>query len=107
MLTFAIVGVGLLFAPSGARAGIFAGGVIALGLQLSLFAAALFMAPRPLVVYGVGLAARIAALLVVGLIVVPTAELPAAATLLSLVAVFFVTTLLQPALEGTASGLRS
>ncbi|MEX0912305.1 MAG: hypothetical protein WD737_13235 [Gemmatimonadota bacterium] len=94
-----LVGVmgGLIAAPED-RAAIWTGIAMAYGVQLVLFVT-LFVwrfASQPMLAHGLSMVARLAVLGTVALIGVPWADLPAAPFLFSLVAVFFVTTLLEP-----------
>lgn len=86
-----------LTGPQG-RVAVAAGVAVALFVQLGLFRllfVALF-ADRPLLAHGMGMLFRLVAVAIAALIWVPWASLPAAPFLFSMVAVFFVTTLLEP-----------
>jgi hypothetical protein len=63
---------------------------------LTLLLARSFGRERMLVGWGIGAVIRLVALLVYGWAIVPALGLPLAPALLSLVAVFFVTTLIEP-----------
>ncbi len=97
--TAALVGLaGAALAGPEGRIAVAVGVVVALLVQVGLFRL-LFVglfADRPLLAHGMGMLFRLAAIVIAALIWVPWAALPAAPFLFSLVAVFFVTTLLEP-----------
>jgi hypothetical protein len=98
-----LVGASALVAPADRR-GVLFGVTVAAGVQVVVFAAASAALPRNRIgAFGLGMIARFAALVLVGMLVVPRAGLPAAATLLSMVTVLFATTLIEPVLQGTGA----
>jgi hypothetical protein len=94
-----VAAAGAQVAPPALRAGVVAGALAGLLVQVAVFW--VFMVRlfpgRVWQGYGIGLLVRFAAFAVMALVVVPQAGLPLAATLFSLVAVFWVTTLIEPA----------
>jgi hypothetical protein len=97
LVAAAAVGVGAYLARPGDLPGVVAGSAVALALQVLIFwIVGLVLYPgRPLVLFSVGAALRLATVFAV-FKVAPTFGLPLAATLLTLVAVFLLTTLLEP-----------
>lgn len=96
--------VGLLAAAMGADPrGVWAGVSIGLGVQLFLFGvlSVWLFAGRRALAYGLGMLARFATVGMVALVLVPLLALPAAATLLSLVGVLFVTNAAEPLFSGS------
>lgn len=94
-----IAALGLSLAGPAARAGVVVGAALALAVQVGVFW--LFMVwlypGRVWQGYGLGLLVRFAVFGAVAFAVIPAAGLPLAATLFSLAAVFWLTTLLEPA----------
>ena len=94
-----VAAMGALMAGPAGRGGVYAGAGLALGVQVLVFW--LFMVwlypGRQWLGYGLGLLARFALFGVVAFLVVPHAGLPLAPTLFSLVAVLWLTTMLEPA----------
>lgn len=103
--TGAALGVALLVVLAGVRiAGpdhrdaVVVGAAIGAAVQVAVFwALAVWLFPgRGWTAYGLGLLVRLAAFAVAAFVVAPRAGLPLAATLFSLVAVFWPTTMLEP-----------
>jgi hypothetical protein len=96
-LTIAVVLVGLLLTASSSWPGVLTGGVFALFVQLAVFLAlgVLLLPGRRLLVFALGMVARVTALAVLVLFTVRL-DVPPAPALLTLVAVFLVTTVLEP-----------
>jgi hypothetical protein len=95
-LLVAVVG-GAMAGPDG-RPAVWMGAGVAFVIQWVLFTV-LFVAAfaaRPLVAHGVGILGRLLAVGAAALFWVPWAGVPAAPFLLALVAVFFMTTLVEP-----------
>lgn len=92
-----VVGAGLLLTGRASWAGVVLGGAFALVVQLAIFLAlgVLLLPGRRLLVFALGMVARVMALAVLVLITVRF-DVPPAPTLLTLVAVFLVTTVLEP-----------
>ncbi len=90
--------VGGLFVNGGARPIVWLGVTIAFAVQLVLFVALFVMAfaARPLLAHGLGMVGRFVTFAVAALICLASGEIAAAPLLLSLVAVFFLTTLVEP-----------
>ncbi len=95
-LLVGLIGTGIA-GPEG-RLAVWLGVGVALVVQLVLFVAlfVLAFAERPLVAHGLGILGRLLALVALALYWLPWTGIPAAPVLFSLVAVFFVTTLLEP-----------
>jgi len=94
----AVAALGVLLAGAGAWRAVTVGVALAWGVQVALFwALAVWLFPgRLALVYGLGMAARFVLLGVTAFIVVPLSGLSPEATLFSLVALMFTTTLLEP-----------
>jgi hypothetical protein len=92
-----VVAVAMLLVAPAEQAGVFAGAGLGLLLQVGLhwLLAVVFFPERRLLVVGLGMGARMAALLAVTLFA-SGAGLPLAPTLLTLVSLFVVTSLLEP-----------
>lgn len=88
----------VMIAGAGAWPSVAVGVVLAWAMQVALFwALAVWLFPgRMALVYGLGMAGRFAVLGVTAFFVVPLSGLAPEATLFSLVAVMFATTLLEP-----------
>jgi hypothetical protein len=100
-----LVAASALVAP-GDRRGVLFGVAVAAAVQVVVFAAAGAAFPRNrIAAFGIGMIARFAAVVAVGMVAVPRAGLPAGPTLLSMVTVLFATTLIEPVLQ--ASGARN
>lgn len=94
---------GWALAPEDVR-GVTAGVGLGTAFQLLVFALMVAVFPgRPLVAFGVGMLGRMVLVVAAALVILPAAGLPPAAFLFSLVTVLFTTTLLEPALMGTAA----
>lgn len=94
-LLVGLLGVGM--AGPGDGAGVAAGAGLGCAFQLLSFRAMLALFPgRQVLAFGLGMLGRFALVALVALAGLPLAGLPAAPTLLSLVAVLFATTLLEP-----------
>jgi hypothetical protein len=94
-----VVAAGAQWAPDAQRGAVAVGAAIGLAVQVAVFWV-FFVRLYPGRVwqgYGLGLLVRFAAFAAVALVVVPRAGLPLAATLFPLVAVFWLTTLIEPA----------
>jgi hypothetical protein len=105
LLAALVLAAGWAIAAPGERRGVAFGVAAAAAVQLLVTAVAGAVLPANRVgAFGVGMIGRFAAVVGVGMVVVPRAGLPAAATLLSMVAVLFATTLIEPVLH--ASGAR-
>jgi hypothetical protein len=93
----AVLVIGAALVGSGDLSGVAAGSGVALVLQVLLFwIVGLMLFPgRPLVLFSVGALARLATIFAMFKLA-PLMGLPLAATLLTLVAVFLLTTLLEP-----------
>jgi hypothetical protein len=94
----AVAVLAMLIAGAGAWLSVAVGVVLGWAMQVALFwALAVWLFPgRMALVYGLGMAGRFAALGVTAFFVVPLSGLAPEATLFSLVAVMFATTLLEP-----------
>lgn len=99
LVALAVMAVAGLVVASAERAGVYVGGGVALLLQVvGFWVLAVWLFPtRRLMVIGVGMGMRMAALLLMVLLVSRT-ELSLAPTLLTLVTVFVLTTMLEPVL---------
>lgn len=97
-----LLGIGM--AGPDARDGVLVGGGVALALQVASFwlLAVLFFPGRRLLAFGLGIAARFLTVGIAALLLIPRLALPPAPTLLTLVAVFVLTTLLEPVVLHTA-----
>ncbi|HYW06190.1 MAG TPA: hypothetical protein VE913_04485 [Longimicrobium sp.] len=92
-----VYGAGVALAAPGTRHGVAVGVMAGSIFQLLLFLVTGTAFPgKPLAAYGVGMVGRLLLVFVAMLVLVPAAGLPAGPTLLSLVAVLFATTLLEP-----------
>lgn len=93
-----VAGLGVLFAGAGAWRAVMAGVALAWAVQVALFwVLAVWLFPgRAALVYGVGMVGRFALLGFTAFLVVPLAGVSPGATLFSLVAVMFTTTMLEP-----------
>lgn len=102
-----IVMIGLTVAPQ-SRSGVLAGAGIAAVVQVSVFwLFFVWLYPgRGWHGYGLGLLVRLAVFSVAAFVVVPQAGLPLAATLFSLVGVFWLTTVLEPVFLKTSNPTR-
>ena len=91
---------GTVIAAPAAAPAVWLGAGLALVIQsmLVLILFVLVFAGQPLLAHGLGMIARFVAFGLVAMIEVPMLGVPAAPFLFSLVAVFFVTTLLEPVL---------
>jgi hypothetical protein len=93
-----VAAAGMSFAGAAHRDGVLAGAGIGAAVQIAafwIFAVRLYPG-RLWHGYGLGMLARFAAFAAVAFLVVPAAGLPLAATLFSLVGVFWLTTLVEP-----------
>jgi hypothetical protein len=96
---------GWALVPPGARRGVLFGVAAAAVVQLVATSAAGAVLPANRVgAFGLGMIARFAAVVAVGVLVVPRAGLPPAPTLLSMVTVLFATTLIEPVLHASGAG---
>jgi hypothetical protein len=93
-----VVAAGLAFVDAAYRGGVLAGAGIGVAVQVAAFwIFAVWLYPgRMWHGYGLGMLARFAAFAAAAFLVVPRAGLPMAATLFSLVGVFWLTTLVEP-----------
>lgn len=93
-----VAAVGLAFAGPAHRGGVLAGAALGMLVQVAAFwAFAVWLFPgRAWHGYGMGMLARLAAFGAAAFLMVPLAGLPFAATLFSLVGVFWLTTLVEP-----------
>jgi len=93
-----VVAAGLAFVDAAHRGGVLAGAGIGVAVQVAAFwIFAVWLYPgRMWHGYGLGMLARFAAFAAAAFLVVPRAGLPMAATLFSLVGVFWLTTLVEP-----------
>jgi hypothetical protein len=93
-----VAAVGLAFGGPSHRDGVLAGAALGMLVQVAAFwAFAVWLFPgRAWHGYGMGMLARLAAFGAAAFLVVPLAGLPFAATLFSLVGVFWLTTLVEP-----------
>ena len=89
---------GGILVPSEAREAVWIGAALAFAIQVVLFVAffVLMFASRPLLAHGLGMLGRFVAVVMLSFFWVPLAGLPAAPLLLSVVAVMFLTTLMEP-----------
>ncbi|MDQ4078445.1 MAG: hypothetical protein M3220_19645 [Chloroflexota bacterium] len=103
-LTGLAVLVGLALARPAARDGVLIGGAIALGLQVVSFCVLeLVLFPqRRLLAFAVGVVVRLFGFVLAALVLIPSLALPLGPTLLTLVAVFVLTNLLEPVIHHTA-----
>ena len=94
-----------LVGPEG-RPGVAAGAAMGGIWQLLVLAVVAVALPgNRMIAHGVGMLARLALVVAVGLVIVPAAGLPGAPTLLTLVTVLFATTLIEPvAFSGAGTG---
>ena len=93
-----VAGAGIAFLDAGYRDAVLAGAGIGVAVQVAafwIFAVWLFPG-RAWHGYGMGMLARLAAFGAAAFVVVPAAGLPLAATLFSLVGVFWLTTMVEP-----------
>lgn len=98
LLALLVVGVGVVLAEPAALPALVAGAGFGLVLQLAVFATTLAVARRRrLLAFGIGAAARLIAV-VVAAVVAMLIGLPLAPMLLTLVSVFVLTSMLEPAL---------
>ncbi|CAN5295274.1 hypothetical protein BH24GEM2_BH24GEM2_07890 [soil metagenome] len=100
LVSLAVLLLGRSLAGSAGHAGVAVGVAVACASQVGAFwllACVLFPNQR-MVAFGLGMLARMGVVAASALLLVPLAGLPAAATLLSLVSVLFVTSVLEPVL---------
>lgn len=104
VVTAMVMLVGITLAGPDAREGVLVGGAVALGLQLVIFwLLEVFLFPqRRLLVFGLGMGMRLLAFALAVLVLIPSLGLPLAPTLLTLVAVFVLTNLLEPVIHQAA-----
>jgi hypothetical protein len=93
-----VAGAGVAFVDAGHRDGVLTGAGMGAVVQIAAFwIFAVWLYPgRMWHGYGLGMLVRFAAFAAAAFLVVPTAGLPLAATLFSLVCVFWLTTLVEP-----------
>jgi hypothetical protein len=90
---------GALYPEPGDHRAIRLSALVAFGVQLVAFAVMLTLRGKSIfAAWGLGMLLRLASLMVVAFIIVKLMALPATPALLSLVAFFFVTTLVEPVL---------
>jgi hypothetical protein len=99
LIALGAIGVGRLLVDSEAFVGVAAGAGAALALQLVVFVGLglLLLPSRRLLLFGLGMGARIFSVVVLALLA-PQIGLPLAPTLFTLVTVFVLTSLLEPLL---------
>jgi hypothetical protein len=90
--------VGSFFVTPEARTAVWIGAGVAFGVQMVLFVVlfVLVFSSRPMLAHGLGMLGRFLAIVAIALLGLPWSEQPAAPLLLTVVAVFFLTTVLEP-----------